>query len=185
MASIASLQSAYDWDYNIGDLLDLDMGLTETSFQEVRHNHPTLFGIRSLSQLSKSKEFLRTAISTYKEASSGLRAAGRFTTEQDWVDGTEPDFLFVLDQYDFADEQQFIDDLNELLGALDNDYVITDGEFPGTVVSLSAFFDGGLNLPVLLPSSIEVNFPQMNLQIQPLVAFCPMQPMLPQSFYRK
>ena len=46
LAGLASIQSAYNWDYNAGDLEDLDDEITETSLQEVRENHPSLFGAK-------------------------------------------------------------------------------------------------------------------------------------------
>ena len=150
LGAFTSLQSAYDWNYNLGDLQDLDMEVTETSLEEVRAQHPTLFGVRSVTQLQKAKAFLQSAVNVYKEASSGLRTSGRYATPQN-----DPDFLFVLDESDFEDESQFISDLNEFYDALSNNYTFTDDEeYSGTVISLSAFFNGGLDLPKLLPDSV-------------------------------
>ena len=69
LAGLASIQSAYNWDYNAGDLLDLDMEVVETSLQEVREKHPNLFGVQSVSQLQNAKAFIQSAIDIYQTAS--------------------------------------------------------------------------------------------------------------------
>ena len=160
LASLASLQSGYDWDLNAGYLQDLDMEVTETDLEEFREKHPGFLGVRSVDQLRNAKTFLQTAITVYKEASSGLRADGRYSHY-----GDELDFLFVLDVWDFEEESEFIADLEELYDALSNDYEITDDEeYSGTIISLDAFFNGGLDIPQLLPESVGDQFASGDLK---------------------
>ena len=154
LAGLASIQSAYNWDYNAGDLEDLDEEITETSLQEVRENHPNLFGVQSVPQLQNAKAFIQSAINVYQTASTELRASGRYATQS-----IDPDYLFVLDENDFEDEAEFKADLLELLDALSQNHTITDDdEYSGMVISLSAFFNGGLDFPTLLPNSIGDQF---------------------------
>ena len=70
-----------------------------------------------------------------------------------------------MDEYDFAEESQFIADLEELHDALSNDYEITDDEeYSGTIISLDAFFNGGLDIPQLLPESVGDQFASGDLK---------------------
>ena len=163
-ASIASIQSGYDWDLRVGYLQQIEEEIIEVTGEEVRAAHANLLGIRSADQLAKAKTFLENAISLYNEASPRLRTEGRYALAFDpatpEVVLDEPDFLFVLDEDDFAEEEEFRDDLAELSSALSGLYEMIDEDDNQTigVIDLDKFFQGKLDLPALLPQSIGDEF---------------------------
>ena len=156
LGTLASIQAGYQFDLNAGHMQDLDMELEEITLQSFREKYPNFLGIRDVSMHRKAKSLLESAVSTYKSASADLRTPGRFETPE----GPESDFLFSLHEDDFEEEVEFISDLEELHNALSTDYIIEDDdpELNGMKISLSALFEGGLNIAQLLPEVKEDEF---------------------------
>ena len=140
LAGLASLQAAFDWDLNAGETEALDNDpSSEVTAEKIRDLNTNFGGIRSASLLTKSKDFLKTAIEAYALASPLLRADSRLGTEVR---------LFSLAIEDLSEESDFKGDLDELYLALDNRH-----NLKGTTdtLSLSNFFAGKVNLASLLP----------------------------------
>jgi hypothetical protein len=161
-AAFASIQSGYDWDLRVGYLQQIEEEIIDVTGEELRAAHANLLGIRSTEQLAKAKTFLGSAISHYNEASPLLRAPGRYAVAFDPAapEADEPDFLFVLEEEDFAEEAEFREDLAEFTAALSGLYEMVDEDDNETVgiIDLDKFFQGKLDLPALLPRSIGDEF---------------------------
>jgi hypothetical protein len=143
LAGLASLQAAFDWDLNAGELEALDNDQSsEVTAEKIRTLNTNFGGIRSASLLTKSKNFLKTAIETYALASPLLRADARLDTEVR---------LFSLSTEDMSEESDFKADLDELYLALDNNYNLAKYGSSTDTLSLSNFFTGQVDLASLLP----------------------------------
>ncbi|MDA1047857.1 MAG: SUMF1/EgtB/PvdO family nonheme iron enzyme [Verrucomicrobia bacterium] len=171
MATFASMQSAYDWDLNAGFIDDLEDNPdpnVEVTTETLRTHNSNFGGIRNAGQLAKAKQFLESAISTYKLASPLLIADSRL--DKSIPNGTPaPDRLFVLPIHDLDDEQEFRDALDEFQKALNAPYELKDDDWndPDLVfntedddiiaesetIDLSRFFAGKVDLASLLPAS--------------------------------
>jgi hypothetical protein len=143
LAGLASLQAAFDWDLNAGELEALDNDQSsEVTAEKIRTLNTNFGGIRSAPLLTKSKNFLKTAIETYALASPLLRADARLDTEVR---------LFSLSTEDMSEESDFKADLDELYLALDNNYNLAKYGSSTDTLSLSNFFTGQVDLASLLP----------------------------------
>ena len=176
MATFASMQSAYDWDLNAGFIDDLEDNPdpnVEVTVETLRTHNSDFGGIRNAGQLAKAKQFLESAIATYKLASPLLTEYSRM--DKSIQNGTPaPDRLFVLPIHDLDDEQEFRDALDEFQKALNAPYELKDDDWndPSLVfntedddiiaesetIDLSRFFAGKVYLAKLLPESTGNKF---------------------------
>lgn len=176
LATLASMQSAYNWDLNAGFIDDLEDNPdpnVEITAETLRTHNSAFGGIRDAGQLAKAKQFLESAIFTYKLASPLLTEYSRL--DKSTQNGTPaPDRLFVLPIHDLDDEQEFRDALDEFQKALNAPYELKDDDWndPSLVfntedddiiaesetIDLSRFFAGKVDLAKLLPQSVGNKF---------------------------
>ncbi len=143
LGGLASLQAAFDWDLNAGEIETLDNDpSSEVTAEKIRNLNSNFGGIRSASMLTKSKNFLKTAVETYALASPLLRANSRLGVENR---------LFSLASDDLSEESDFKEDLDELYLALDNSHNLKEDGSTTDTLSLSNFFAGQVDLARLLP----------------------------------
>ena len=143
LGGLASLQAAFDWDLNAGEIETLDNDpSSEVTAEKIRNLNSNFGGIRSASMLTKSKNFLKTAVETYALASPLLRANSRLGVE---------DRLFSLASDDLSEESDFKGDLDELYFALDSSHNLKEDGSTTDTLSLSNFFAGQVDLARLLP----------------------------------
>ena len=143
LGGLASLQAAFDWNLNAGEIEALENDPSnEVTAEKIRDLNTNFGGIRSASLLTKSKNFLKTAVETYALASPLLRANSRLGTE---------DRLFSLASEDLSEESDFNGDLDELYLALDNSHDLREDGSTTDALSLSNFFAGQVDLASLLP----------------------------------
>lgn len=143
LGGLASLQAAFDWDLNAGEIEALDNDpSSEVTAEKIRDLNSNFGGIRSTFLLTKSKNFLKTAVETYALASPLLRASSRLGTE---------DRLFSLASEDLSEESDFKGDLDELYLALDSSHNLKEDGSSTDTLSLSNFFAGQVDLASLLP----------------------------------
>ena len=150
LGGLASLQAAFDWDLNAGqtEALDNDPSI-EVTAERIRDLNTNFGGIRSASLLTKSKNFLKTAVETYALASPLLRASSRLGVE---------DRLFSLASEDLSEESDFKGDLDELYLALDSSHNLKEDGSTTDTLSLSNFFAGQVDIPTLLPELVGDQF---------------------------
>ena len=143
LGGLASLQAAFDWDLNAGEIETLDNDpSSEVTAEKIRNLNSNFGGIRSASMLTKSKNFLKTAVETYALASPLLRANSRLGVE---------DRLFSLASDDLSEESDFKGDLDELYFALDSSHNLKEDGSTTDTLSLSNFVAGQVDLARLLP----------------------------------
>ncbi|MFL2938964.1 MAG: hypothetical protein ACJZ7A_07700 [Opitutales bacterium] len=143
LGGLASLQAAFDWNLNAGEIEALDDDSSnEVTAEKIRDLNSNFGGIRSASLLTKSKNFLKTAVETYALASPLLRASSRLGVE---------DRLFSLASEDLSEESDFKGDLDELYLALDSSHNLKEDGSTTDTLSLSNFFAGQVDLASLLP----------------------------------
>jgi hypothetical protein len=143
LGGLASLQAAFDWNLNAGEIEALDNDpSSEVTAEKIRNLNSNFGGIRSASLLSRSKNFLQTAVETYALASPLLRASSRLGTE---------DRLFSLASEDLSEESDFKGDLDQLYLALDSSHNLKEDGSTTDTLSLSNFFAGQVDLASLLP----------------------------------
>ncbi len=143
LGGLASLQAAFDWNLNAGEIEALDDdSSSEVTAEKIRNLNSNFGGIRSASMLTKSKNFLKTAVETYALASPLLRANSRLGVENR---------LFSLASDDLSEESDFKEDLDELYLALDNSHNLKEDGSTTDTLSLSNFFAGQVDLARLLP----------------------------------
>jgi|GEM_PF-2230652 len=150
LGGLASLQAAFDWDLNAGqtEALDNDPSI-EVTAERIRDLNTNFGGIRSASLLTKSKNFLKTAVETYALASPLLRASSRLGTEER---------LFSLGSEDLNEESDFKGDLDELYLALHSNHNLREDGSTTDTLSLSNFFAGQVDIPTLLPELVGDQF---------------------------
>lgn len=150
LGGLASLQAAFDWDLNAGqtEALDNDPSI-EVTAERIRDLNTNFGGIRSASLLTKSKNFLKTAVETYALASPLLRASSRLGTEER---------LFSLGSEDLNEESDFKGDLDELYLALHSSHNLKEDGSTTDTLSLSNFFAGQVDIPTLLPELVGDQF---------------------------
>ena len=153
LSSLLSLQSGYDWGFELRYLEGREMGESDPTVEAILARYPDLLGVRDANQLAKSKTYLSSAISLYKQAREGLRASGRYAE----YGQAEPKYLFYLEEGELLDEAEFLEDLEELESALSGVYeLLEDGEVAGegVRVDLSALYSGKVDFRDLLPDAI-------------------------------
>lgn len=150
LGGLACLQAAFDWDLNAGqtEALDNDPSI-EVTAERIRDLNTNFGGIRSASLLTKSKNFLKTAVETYALASPLLRASSRLGTEER---------LFSLGSEDLNEESDFKGDLDELYLALHSNHNLREDGSTTDTLSLSNFFAGQVDIPTLLPELVGDQF---------------------------
>ena len=150
LGGLACLQAAFDWDLNAGqtEALDNDPSI-EVTAERIRDLNTNFGGIRSASLLTKSKNFLKTAVETYALASPLLRASSRLGTEER---------LFSLGSEDLNEESDFKRDLDELYLALHSNHNLREDGSTTDTLSLSNFFAGQVDIPTLLPELVGDQF---------------------------
>ena len=150
LGGLASLQAAFDWDLNARqtEALDNDPSI-EVTAERIRELNTNFGGIRSASLLTKSKNFLKTAVETYALASPLLRASSRLGTEER---------LFSLGSEDLNEESDFKGDLDELYLALHSNHNLREDGSATDTLSLSNFFAGQVDIPTLLPELVGDQF---------------------------
>ncbi len=150
LGGLASLQAAFDWNLNAGEIEALDNDpSSELTAEKTRDLNSNFGGIRSASLLTKSKNFLKTAVETYALASPLLRASSRLGTEER---------LFSLGSEDLNEESQFKGDLDELYLALHSNHNLREDGSTTDTLSLSNFFAGQVDIPTLLPELVGDQF---------------------------
>ena len=150
LGGLVSLQAAFDWDLNAGEIEALDNDpSSEVTAEKIRNLNSNFGGIRSASLLTKSKNFLKTAVETYALASPLLRASSRLGTE---------DRLFSLASEDLSEESDFKGDLDELYLALDSSHNLKEDGSTTDTLSLSNFFAAQVDIPTLLPELVGDQF---------------------------
>tara|TARA_X000000950_G_scaffold64430_1_gene78984 strand:+ start:515 stop:2758 length:2244 start_codon:yes stop_codon:yes gene_type:complete len=150
LGGLASLQAAFDWNLNSGEIEALDNDpSSEVTAEKIRDLNSNFGGIRSASLLTKSKDFLKTAVETYDLASPLLRASSRLGTE---------DRLFSLASEDLSEESDFKEDLDELYLALDSSHNLKEDGSSTDTLSLSNLFAGQVDIPTLLPELVGDQF---------------------------
>ena len=149
LGGLACLQAAFDWDLNAGqtEALDNDPSI-EVTAERIRDLNTNFGGIRSASLLTKSKNFLKTAVETYALASPLLRASSRLGVE---------DRLFSLGSEDLNEESDFKGDLDELYLALHSNHNLredgsTTDTFPFQLLRQTS------HIPTLLPELVGDQF---------------------------
>ena len=103
LGGLASLQAAFDWDLNAGQTEARQRSIHRGHRRRIRDLNTNFGGIRSASLLTKSKNFLKTAVETYALASP----TGEF---QAWNGGAT---VFAGSE-DLNEESDFKGDLDEL-----------------------------------------------------------------------
>ena len=101
--------------------------------------------------------------------------------------GPELDYLFVLHEDDLYEEEEFLEDLQELHDALSTDYILEDDdpELNGMKISLSALFEGGLDLAKLLPAAEGDQFVSDQLTDPTLGGILPGALMITMQFFKR
>jgi hypothetical protein len=119
------------------------------SLESIRDLNTNFGKVVSTTSLTNAKTNIKEAIALYQTASPLLRNSTRMAQDR----------LFNLDsEYDLEEEEEFLEALEEILTALDNQHNFDDENDPEETIDLSQFFAGKLDFSVMLPESVGDSF---------------------------
>ena len=134
--------TAYHWDQNLqeaDDMDEMDQISMETMLKDKK-----LLSLRSSSQISQSRQSFIDAVDYYHSAMELIKQR------------VNQPFLFTLDEWDLADEEETSKDLKEFQAAISStSYTMEDDEFEGNfaIINPDAIFSGKFDPINQLPQS--------------------------------
>jgi hypothetical protein len=134
--------TAYHWDQNLQEAEDMDE-LDQISMETMLKDRK-LLTLRSSSQMSQSRQSFIDAVDYYLSAMELIKQR------------VNQPFLFTLDEWDLADEEETSKDLKEFQASISQtSYTMEDDEFEGNfaIINPDAFFSGKFDPINQLPQS--------------------------------
>ena len=141
--------SSYNWDYNLKELEELE-GNDLINLEAMLDGSNEFGKLKNQNQLLSAKSSFKNAVKYYLLASDQMRTR------------LDQSLLFEMSSSDVPEDDEFRNDLNDFLSALDNNHNLSEDEtISEDIISLSALFNSHFDpvrsIPAVIGDKFESN----------------------------